>query len=104
MSSLESTEVPTTDAAAAAAVVAVANNFSIHQHGKECLDSVDESPLFVDGMAKSFPVFGRDGTSFEPRRVCVCVSLLVLLLYLDMSTATLQLPLAMLLVVSPPIS
>jgi hypothetical protein len=100
MSSLESTEVPTTDAAA---VVAVANNFSIHQHGKECLDSVDESPLFVDGMAKTFPVFGRDGTSFEPR-VCVCVSLLVLLLYLDMSTATLQLPLAMLLVVSPPLS
>ena len=51
MSTLDATE-PAIDA-----------TFSLHKHGQESLDSVLQSNLFVNGVQKTFPVFGRDGTS-----------------------------------------
>ena len=51
MSALEATE------------LAIDTNFSLHKHGQESIDSVLQSPLFVNGVEKTYPAFGRDGKS-----------------------------------------
>ena len=48
-----------------------ASDLILRQHGQESLDAVLRSPLFVKGVEKTFPLFGREGTYSSTRLLMV---------------------------------